>query len=168
MKREVAIIVTGVAMVFGSMALAETAGAHRVVLPQDIKWGPAPASLPAGAEAAVLYGDPSKEGMFALRVRIPKNYEIPPHTHPQAEVVTIIGGEFRLGMGSKADRAAAAPIGAGGFVSMPPKVAHYAFADEETVIQINALGPWAIDYLDPKDDPRLNIAPTEEHGSAQR
>lgn len=168
MKREIATIVAGFAIMFGSMAFAETAGAHRVILPQDIEWGPAPASLPAGAEAAVLYGDPSKEGMFALRVKIPKDYLIPPHTHPQAEVVTVISGEFRLGMGSKADRAAASPIAAGAFVSMPPKVAHYVFADQETIVQITALGPWAIDYLDPKDDPRLNIAPREEHGSARR
>ncbi len=167
MKREIAVIITGVAMAFGSMALAQVAGAHRVILPQEIKWGPAPASLPAGAEAAVLYGDPSKEGMFALRVRIPKNYLVPPHTHPQAEVVTVLNGEIRLGMGSKADRAAAAPVGVGGFVSMPPKVAHYVFADQEAIIQINALGPWGIDYVDPKDDPRLNIAPAE-HGAAQR
>lgn len=168
MKREIAMVVTGFAIAFGSMASAETAGAHRGFLPQDIVWGPAPASLPAGAEAAVLYGDPSKEGMFALRVKIPKDYLIPPHTHPQAEVVTVIDGKLNLGMGAKVDRGAAAPIGAGGFVSMPPKVAHYAFADQETIVQITAQGPWVIDYLDPKDDPRLNIAPREEHGSARR
>jgi quercetin dioxygenase-like cupin family protein len=168
MKREFAMIIAGAAIAFGSAALAEMAGAHRIVLPRDIKWESAPASLPAGAEAAVLYGDPAKEGMFALRVRIPKNYRIAPHTHPQAEVVTVIAGKFRLGMGPKADIPSAEPIGAGGFVSMPPKVAHYVFADEDTILQINAIGPWAIDYLDPKDDPRLNIAPAEDRASTQR
>ena len=48
-----------------STATGQTADAHKIVLPQEIKWGPAPASLPAGAELAVLYGDPSKEGVFA-------------------------------------------------------------------------------------------------------
>ena len=44
-------------------------------------------------------------------------------------------------------------------MAMPPQVAHYVFSDEETVLQITSDGPWAIDYIDPKDDPRLNVAP---------
>jgi quercetin dioxygenase-like cupin family protein len=168
MKRGFKMIVSGAAIAFCSTALAQMAGTQRIVLPQDIQWRSAPPSLPAGGEAVVLYGDPAKEGMFALRIRIPKNYRIGPHTHPQAEVVTVISGRFRLGIGPKADRSSAEPIGAGGFVSMPPKVAHYVVADEETVLQINAIGPWIIDYLDPKDDPRLNVAPAEDRGLAQR
>jgi hypothetical protein len=33
-------------------------------------------------------------------------------------------------------------------------LAHYLFADEESVVQINSTGPWGISYLNPKDDPR--------------
>ena len=40
---------------------------HELIAPNDIKWGAAPPSVPAGAQAAVLYGDPGKEGMFAFR-----------------------------------------------------------------------------------------------------
>jgi hypothetical protein len=32
-------------------------------------------------------------------------------------------------------------------------MAHYAFTDEETVVQINSTGPWGINYVNPKDDP---------------
>ncbi len=156
------------ASAFSTMAQQTSVGAEKVILPQDLKWGAAPASLPAGAQAALLYGDPSKEGLFALRVKIPKDYFIPPHTHPQAEIVTILTGGFSLGMGPKADRRAAKPIGAGGFMAMPPQMAHYVFADEETVLQITSIGPWGIDYVNPRDDPRLNVAPTLNRGSAQR
>ena len=48
---------------------AQAAEAHKVVTPQEITWGAAPASIPAGAEAAVLYGDPAKEGLFSLRLK---------------------------------------------------------------------------------------------------
>ena len=48
---------------------------HTIVSPQEIKWGPAPAVLPPGAEAAVLFGDPSKEGLFALRLKLPQGYQ---------------------------------------------------------------------------------------------
>jgi hypothetical protein len=43
---------------------------------------------------------------------------------------------------------------------MPAGVVHYVFVDEESVIQINAIGPWDIDYVDPRSDPRLNVAPS--------
>lgn len=133
--------------------------AHRVFLPGDIKWTPAPSSLPGGAEMAVLYGDPTEAGDFVIRIRAPKGYRVPPHTHPKAELVTIISGAFSFGRGPSADRASVEKLPAGGFISMPAGVLHYVFVDEDSVLQINAAGPWKIDYYDPKDDPRLNIAP---------
>jgi hypothetical protein len=68
----------------------------------------------------VLYGDPAQEGMFALRIKAPKGYAIPPHTHPKPEVITVISGKFGLGMGQKADRAGTESLPAGSFSSMPP------------------------------------------------
>jgi hypothetical protein len=56
-----------------STAAAQTTDAHKVLTPQEIKWGPAPPSIPPGAQAAVLYGDPGKEGLFALRLKLPNS-----------------------------------------------------------------------------------------------
>ena len=69
---------------------------HTVLKPNDVKWGPGPASIPKGAQASAIYGDASKEGLFALRLKLPKGYHIPPHTHPKPEVVTILSGTLRL------------------------------------------------------------------------
>jgi hypothetical protein len=74
---------------------------HTVLKPNDVKWGPGPASIPKGAQAAAIYGDSSKEGLFALRLKLPKGYHIPPHTHPKPEVVTILSGTLRLGEGAQ-------------------------------------------------------------------
>src|SRR5690242_6616871 len=82
---------------------AAAADEHSVLAPGDMKWGAAPPSLPKGAEMAVLYGDPSKDGLFAVRLKLPKGYSIPPHSHPKAEVVTVMSGTFRIGMGDTAD-----------------------------------------------------------------
>jgi quercetin dioxygenase-like cupin family protein len=135
-------------------AMAQTTDAHNVITPQDVKWGPAPASLPPGAQAAVLYGDPGKDGLFALRLKLPKGYHIPPHTHPKPEVVTVISGTFGLGTGKVADRSKAQALPAGSFFAMSPGMEHFAFADEDTVVQLNTTGPWGLTYVDPKDDPR--------------
>ena len=137
-----------------SAATAQTADAHKIVSPQDIKWGPAPASLPPGAELAVLYGDPSKEGEFAMRLKGPKGYHIAPHTHPKPEIVTVISGSVRLGMGETADHGKAQQLPVTSFFALSPGMAHYIFLDVDTVVQINTSGPWGLNYVNPKDDPR--------------
>jgi quercetin dioxygenase-like cupin family protein len=142
--------------VAGAAATAPAAAMdqHTIVPPQEIKWGPAPAVLPPGAEAAVLFGDPGKEGLFALRLKLPAGYSVPPHTHPVDEAVTVISGTFGLGMGETADQSQTQPLPAGSFFALPPDTAHYVFIDEETVIQISTVGPWGLTYVNPEDDPR--------------
>src|SRR5262245_62953473 len=56
--------------------------AHHTVVPGDaVKWGPAPPSLPKGAEAAILLGNPGQEGPFVLRLKFPDGFTVPPHRH---------------------------------------------------------------------------------------
>ena len=127
---------------------------HKVLTPNEVKWGAAPASNPKGAQAAAVYGDPSKEGLFALRLKIPAGYHIPPHTHPKPEVVTILSGSLRLGEGGTADKSKTKVLPAGSFFAMAPGMQHYVYADEETVLQLNSNGPWGLTYVNDKDDPR--------------
>ena len=112
-----------------STAPADTMEGHTIVPPQEIKWGPAPAVLPPGAEAAVLFGDPSKEGLFVLRLKLPAGYSVAPHMHPVDEVLTVISGTFRMGMGETADQSKAQPLPAGSFFALPPGTAHYVFIE---------------------------------------
>ena len=118
-----------------------------------MKWGPAPPSLPPGAQAAALLGSPAKEGPFVLRLKFPDGFAIPPHRHSKDEFVTVISGSFAVSSGEKLDRAAK-PLPAGSFVHLPAGMPHYATAVGETVVQINGVGPFDVVYVDPKDDPR--------------
>lgn len=86
MKPKLAIITTGLALACGAAAWAEGVEAHKVILPQAIKWEAAPGSLPAGSQLAVLDGDPTREGVFTMRIKTPKSYRIPPHTHSDLAV----------------------------------------------------------------------------------
>ena len=75
--------------------------------PDALKWVENLA-LPKGAMVAVMVGDPTKAGSVVVqRVKFPANYQVPPHTHPYDETVTIITGAMRLGMGDKVDPSAA-------------------------------------------------------------
>jgi quercetin dioxygenase-like cupin family protein len=127
---------------------------HGVFSPADIQWGDAPPSLPPGVKAAVLEGDPSQEGLFTLRLKAPDGYRIPPHWHPAFEHVTVISGTFRIGMGEKFDESKMESIPAGGFGFMAPGMRHYGMTKGETVVQVHAMGPWQLYYVNPSDDPR--------------
>jgi quercetin dioxygenase-like cupin family protein len=125
-----------------------------MVTPADVKWQEGPPSLPKGARIAVLEGDPSKEGAFVMRAKLPDGYKIPAHTHLKDERVTVISGTLNLGMGATFDEKEDMALPAGSYARMPAGMKHYAWAKGETVIQINGEGPWNIEYVDPKDDPR--------------
>jgi quercetin dioxygenase-like cupin family protein len=118
-----------------------------------IKWGPAPPVLPKGAEAAILAGDPGKVGPFTIRLKVPAGYKIAAHNHPTYEAVTVISGNFNIGMGDKLDEAKAEKLTAGSFVDLPANMNHFAFADTDSIVQINSEGPFAINYVNPSDDP---------------
>ena len=57
-----AVFIAGASLCFN--AWAGSTSEHTIIAPEDMKWGAGPAALPRGAEATVLYGDPSKEGLI--------------------------------------------------------------------------------------------------------
>jgi uncharacterized RmlC-like cupin family protein len=138
-------------------ALADTPAAapaadHTAVGPDQVKWGDAPPMLAKGAKLAVVYGDPSKDGLFIVRIKMPANYKIMPHWHPTDENVTVLSGSFGVGMGDKLDPKGKT-MGAGAFFSLPAKMHHYAFTTKETIVEVSAMGPFALNYVNPDDDP---------------
>ncbi len=138
----------------GQEAASSAAPAHRIVSADQVSWTAGPPSLAAGAQAAVLHGDPAKDGLFVMRLKLPAGFAIAPHTHPKPEIVTVISGAFHVGMGEAADKSKAQRLPAGSFFAFDPGMAHYAHVEEETIVQISSTGPWTISYINPADDPR--------------
>lgn len=151
----VATVATPLTLLLGQPAAEHAKSSHQGLYPPaEIQWKSGPASLPPGAKMAVLEGDPSKEGLFVMRIRVPDGYHIPPHTHPKTERVTVLSGTFKIAMGENLDRSAAQTLPAGAFGFWPAGMKHAAWAEGETEIQLHGVGPWAINYLNPADDPR--------------
>ncbi|MCU1287039.1 MAG: anti-ECFsigma factor, ChrR [Acidobacteriales bacterium] len=121
--------------------------------PDELQWGAPPPFVPLGAQLAVLQGDPSKTGLYTVRLKVPDGYKIPPHWHPTAENVTVISGTLKVGMGAKWDETNATVINTGGFASVPARMKHFAWSAGETVIQIHGMGPLMINYVNPADNP---------------
>lgn len=124
----------------------------------ELKWGPAPAVFAPGAKMAVLQGDPSKTQMFTIRLDLPDGYTIAPHFHPTDEHVTVIEGTFLVGMGDKIDASKMLSLPAGGFITAPAPMHHYARAKGHTVVQVSAMGPFALTYVNAADDPSKHIS----------
>jgi quercetin dioxygenase-like cupin family protein len=140
-----------VVLVSGFLCLSSAAAAQ--VNPGDLKWGPAPAVFPAGAQMAVLSGDPGKAGVFVIRLKMPVGYKIPAHQHPTDEYVTVVSGDLALGMGDKLDPAKSAKLAPGGFAMAGAKMNHFAYSTGGAVVQVSAEGPFAMTYVNPQDDP---------------
>jgi quercetin dioxygenase-like cupin family protein len=143
----------GVLLVMTLLPVAFAADDHVVVSPAHLKWGPLPPAFPKGGEIAVVMGDPSKVGQFVLQSQVPAGYKIAAHTHPGVENVTVLSGTFHIGMGEKFDDTKGQAVKAGGFVSVPKGMVHYAWFSEPTVIQVHGEGPFTLTYVNPADDP---------------
>jgi hypothetical protein len=59
-----------------------------------------------------------------------------------------------MGTGDKLDTTKTRPLSAGSVAVMQPKTHHFGWTKDETIIQVHGVGPWAIHYVDPADDPR--------------
>ena len=128
---------------------------HVMFTPDQLKWGPAPPSLPPGAQMAVLSGDPAVKGQpFVVRAKFSDGYRVPPHWHPTDENVTVLSGTFMMATGDKVDAAAMQPLTAGSYSKISANVHHYAMAKGETTIQVHGIGPFMVTYVNPNDDPR--------------
>jgi len=135
--------------------VGKTVTGQVLVKPADLKWTEGPAALPPGSKMAVLEGDHSvPNALFTIRLRLPANYRIMPHTHPADEHVTVISGAFWMGMGGKFEPSKLTELPAGAFAVMPVGHQHFAMTRTETIVQVHAVGPWAINYVNPADDPR--------------
>jgi hypothetical protein len=144
----------GVAAAQGGAAppAAPPAPEHKVVAPDAMKWGDLPPIFQKGGKMTVLLGDPSKDGMFIVRIKVPANYKVMPHWHPTTENVTVLSGALAIGMGDKLDpKTKAMPPGT--FFSMPAQMHHFAFTTKETVMDVSGLGPFTLTYVNPADDP---------------
>lgn len=123
-----------------------------------LQWGPAPPMFPAGAKMAVVSGDPSKRAPFTVELSMPAGYKVAPHFHPTSELVEVKEGALFVGKGDAIDAKKAQEMTVGVKTVFFTKLHHYAFTKAPTVISVTALGPFAMTYVNPADDPQQAAA----------
>jgi quercetin dioxygenase-like cupin family protein len=151
-------VMIAVAILAGSSAYVALAQghAHSILAPEEAKWGPAPPFIPAGAQIAVLSGDPTKPVPYAVRLKFPANYAIPAHSHPTDENVVVTSGAVTFGMGDKLVKGAAGnkTLSVGGYFLAATGMNHFAYTTQESTIVLYGVGPVLFNYVNPNDDPR--------------
>ena len=110
------------------------------VRPEDVRWRDEPGY--GGLQMAVISGDPSKKGIYVIRVRFPPGLMTRPHRHPEDRHVTVISGTWYAGEGPAFDPAHTTPMKAGSYMMHPANAWHYDGAkSEEAIVQIIGYGP---------------------------
>ncbi len=117
---------------------------------EQLRWQPGPPALPPGVRLVVLEGDPKKEALFTMRLKVPAGTRLPPHTHPRDERVTVLSGRVGVGFGREFAEQALRYFDAGGYYVNPAGVAHFVVFAQESVVQITTLGPWSMQPVTPK------------------
>lgn len=151
--KHVAPVVLGLCAVAVPFAFGQHSGPHTMVLPSDLKWTDVP-SLPPGAKIAVIEGQMNQAVPFTIRLKFPANYQIPAHSHPAIERVTVLSGTFHMGTGDTFDKAKTHALPPGAIAIMQVGTNHFAWTSEEVIVQLNGTGPWGINYVNPADEPR--------------
>ncbi len=147
--------ILGAALCLGAaFLLAHAAPPQNAFAPDQIKFGPPPPFIPPGATLAVLEGNPmGTSGDFTIRLKMPDGYKIAPHWHPNRENVSVLSGNFKVGMGDKFDESKMMTFPAGSFAYLDPDMHHYAMATGEVVVQVHGMSPLQFNYVNPADDP---------------
>lgn len=111
-----------------------------VKFPSDIAFSEA---SPGKPQTAVLYGDPTKPGLYVTRLKFPAGLKVVPHTHPEEiRLLTVLSGTLYFGRGEKWDDEKVTPYPPGTFFSEYPGFPHFVWAkDGEVVVQITGIGP---------------------------
>jgi quercetin dioxygenase-like cupin family protein len=116
----------------------------------DIQWQDAPGYN--GVKMAVIAGDPSKPGVYVVRVKFPPGIMSRPHYHPDDRYAVVLKGTWWTGTGDTFDPNKTVPLKAGGFMKHPAGGHHFDGAkDEEVILQLIGYGPGGTTMIHPED-----------------
>jgi uncharacterized RmlC-like cupin family protein len=96
----------------------------------------------AGVQMTNLIGDPSKPGLYTVRVAIAAHTQARPHVHRDNRSVTVVSGTWQMGYGAQFDEKALKSLPPGSVYTEPAGQAHFSqTGNESAVILVTGYGP---------------------------
>jgi len=140
-------------------------GSHGILKPADLKWTP----IMKGCDMASVSGNPDAEGApFVIRLKCVADTVIPAHWHPTDENVTVLTGTFQVGMGDKYDATKLETMAPGSFATVPKEVHHFALSKTLSIVQVHAIGPFKVNWLNPADVQPPDAKPAAKKAAAPK
>ena len=112
-----------------------------------LQWTAVPSHLPAGAQVAIVSGDPTKPVLTTADLMMPDGYTMPAHFHPVDEQVEVLEGTLLIGIGDVMDRGKAMQANMGDASMLHPGTQHYFIAKGRTRIRVTFMGPYTVTYV---------------------
>jgi hypothetical protein len=143
---------------FTSQAQTDYNGQLRMT-PQEIKAAKgtghdAPGSSNYSAvNVIVIFGDPSKPGLYTILLKVAGNTVIAAHQHPDERMATVVSGTWYFGYGDKFDKTKLKELPTGSVYSEVAGQNHFAMTKDPVIVEITGYGPSGVTYVNPSDDP---------------
>ena len=119
------------------------------VTPEEVVWTDRPGY--EGVKFAAIQGDPSKPGIYVVRVKFAPGTMTRPHWHPEDRHAIVVAGTWYTGEGDDFDPARTVPLKAGSYMMHPATAHHYDGAkDGEVIVQIIGVGPSGTTLVHPE------------------
>jgi quercetin dioxygenase-like cupin family protein len=148
--RTVAVVALSV-MLTGSSALTQTpAPTFLRVTPEDVKW--VEDTDGSGVQRATIQGDPSKPGIYVVRIKFPPGTMSLNHYHQEDRHAVVLKGTWYTGTGDVFDPSKTVGLKPGSYMMHPAQAHHFDGAkDEEVILQIVGYGPSSTVRLRPQE-----------------
>ncbi|HSO67803.1 MAG TPA: cupin domain-containing protein [Desulfatirhabdiaceae bacterium] len=140
------IFMIGLCLVAWSTGFADdTKLEPKMMTSDEIVW---PDQVSSDVQTLVHAGNPEKEGLYSIRVKIPAGTRLAPHFHPDNRVVVVLSGTLYYGYGTDFDETNMKALPPGSFFTEPAAQPHFAWARSgDVVLQANAVGPSGTTWL---------------------
>ena len=129
------------------VATAQDGQVKRRLTPKEIEALPSESAgagtsgLPA-VTTRVLFGDPTKTGLYTIELRVAPNTVIQAHTHRDTRTAVVVNGLWYFGYGPKNEQALVKALPPGAFYTEPAGESHFARTGPEgATISITGYGP---------------------------
>ena len=129
------------------LAAAQDTQVKRRLTPREIEELPSESAgagtsgLPA-VTTRVLFGDPTKPGLYTIELRIAPNTIIQAHTHRDMRTAVVVSGLWYFGYGPKNEQTLVKALPPGAFYTEPAGEVHFARTGTEgATVSITGYGP---------------------------
>lgn len=152
MARMIALCLAGFLLPLAADCMADGTSQRRMTPDEITKLeqggaGPGTSGL-AGIRTTILSGDPTKPGLYTIRLFVPANLHIEAHVHRDERSAVVVSGHWSIGYGDRFDATALKVLPPGSFYTEPTGAPHFASTGvEPVVVYISGTGPTDTRYL---------------------